>query len=208
MNETDVKDAVLQSIQWFFGSMARMRPLILILEDLHFADRASLDVILHLMNNVSNKAFLLLLYLRPEDKKSSSNLGLIARKTLGDLYTEIELENLTAAESDALVKSLLNSEDVPADILTMVRERADGNPSFIEAIVQALKEEEVIEVREGESLKIIKPLDSVEIPGSIQGLVVSALDRLSESLKNILQWSSVIGPVFDFELLSSVNTFK
>ena len=204
MNETDVKDAVLQSIQWFFGSMARMRPLILILEDLHFADRASLDVILHLMNNVSNKAFLLLLYLRPEDKKSSSNLGLIARKTLGDLYTEIELENLTAAESDALVKSLLNSEDVPADILTMVRERADGNPSFIEAIVQALKEEEVIEVREGESLKIIKPLDSVEIPGSIQGLVVSALDRLSESLKNILQWSSVIGPVFDFELLKKV----
>ena len=204
MTDVDIKQSVLLAIRWLLEQMARTRPLILVLEDLHFADPESLDVISYLLKTVSKKAMMLLLYLRPEDTSPSSKLSLIARKALGDLYTEIELERLNSDESDKLVRSLLGSEVIPTEILDMVKERADGNPSFIEAIIQALHEEDVVEVQEGEPLKILKPIDSIEIPGSIQGLVVSCLDRLPAQHKHLLQWASVIGPVFEHVLLEEV----
>ncbi|MEE2658886.1 MAG: adenylate/guanylate cyclase domain-containing protein [Candidatus Latescibacterota bacterium] len=204
MTDVDIKQSVLSGIRWLLEKMARTRPLILVLEDLHFADPESLDVISYLLKSVSNKAMMLLLYLRPEDTSPSSKLSLIARKELGDLYTEIELERFTSDESDRLVRSLLRSEKIPGEILNMVRERADGNPSFIEAIVQALHEEDVVEVKDGEPLTILKPIDSIEIPGSIQGLVVSCLDRLPSQQKRLLQWASVIGPVFEHALVEQV----
>ena len=204
MTDADIKQSVLMAIRWLLEQMARTRPLILVLEDLHFADPESLDVISHLLKTVSNKAIMLLLYLRPEDTSPSSKLSLIARKALGDLYTEIELERLNADDSDKLVRSLLGAEIIPAEILDMVRERADGNPSFIEAIIQALHEENVVEMQPGAPLKILKPIDQIEIPGSIQGLVVSCLDRLPPEEKRLLQWASVIGPEFEYVLLQEI----
>jgi predicted ATPase len=104
-----------------------------------------------------------------------------------------------------MVQGLLQHEDIPVELLTMIRQRADGNPFYIEAIVRDLLENGVIDVQQGQPVRVLKDLDSVAIPDTIQGMVVSQIDRLRPDLKDTLQAAAVIGPVFKLELLKRIT---
>ncbi|MBT5875813.1 MAG: tetratricopeptide repeat protein [Candidatus Latescibacteria bacterium] len=204
MDAQDVMMSIFRSIRWFFERLSASKPLILILEDLHYADNISIDVLHYLFENLNESRVMLLLLLRPEKGHPSENLGLIADRQLGENCTELIFDRLKPAESDELVKSLLNRQDVPDPILIMIRNRADGNPFYIEAIVRDLADNHVIEVHDAHPIKILKDLDQVAIPDTIQGMIVSRIDRLPADLKDILQAASVIGPVFKLDLLRDV----
>ena len=204
MDSQDVMMSIFRSIRWFFERLAASKPLILILEDLHYADNISIDVLHYLFEGLPKNQIMMLLLLRPEKGHPSENLGLIAERQLGSQCTELVFDRLKPQESDELVKSLLHRDDVPDPILTMVRSRADGNPFYIEAIVRDLGDNQVIEMNEDHPIKILKNLDDVEIPDTIQGMIVSRIDRLPSDLKDVLQAASVIGPVFKLELARRV----
>ena len=93
---------------------------------------------------------------------------------------------------------------MPESVLKMVRQRADGNPFYIEAIVRDLMDNRIIEVSDAHPVRVIKDLDEVAIPDTNQGMVVSQIDRLPVDLKDILQPADVIGPVFKLELIKQV----
>jgi len=147
---------------------------------------------------------MLLLLMRPEERHSSANLSLAAQKYLGNRCTEILVDRFSPMESDELVRSLLQTSEVPFSVLEMIRGRADGNPFYIEAMVRDLVDNKVIQTETGGSVLILKDIDQVAIPDTIQGMVVSRIDRLPGNLKDILQGASVIGPVFKHELLEKV----
>ena len=204
MDAQDVMMSIFRSIRWFFGQIAASKPLILILEDLHYADTISIEVLHYLFESLQDTRIMLLLLLRPEKGHPSENLSLIAERHLADRCTELVFDRLKPHESDELVKNMFQRDDTPAPILSMVRERADGNPFYIEAIVRDLVENHIIEVHEAHPIKILKDLDQVAIPDTIQGMVVSRIDRLPADLKEVLQTASVIGPVFKLELLKRI----
>ncbi|MBF0127643.1 MAG: hypothetical protein HQM02_10590, partial [Magnetococcales bacterium] len=114
---------------------------------------------------------------------------------------EIHFKHLTPVECDELTRQLLRSDDVPEEILQLIRNRADGNPMFIEEIVHNLLEEGIVESLPGAPPRVIRNLEEVTIPSSIQGIFIARIDKLSAEFKEILHAAAVIGPVFKLALL-------
>ena len=204
MDAQDVMLSIFRSIQWLLSRLTKSKPLILILEDLHYADTISVDVMRYLFEKLDEMQILLLLLLRPEKGHPSEFLPIQAERNVGDRCTVITFSRLRPEESDQLTRGLLQRDDVPESILSMVRQRADGNPFYIEAIVRDLMDNRIIEVSDAQPVRIIKDLDEVAIPDTIQGMVFSQIDRLPSDLKDILQSAAVIGPIFKLELIKQV----
>ena len=204
MDALDIKFAIFKSIEWFFTELARHLPLVLVLEDLHYADISSVEVIQYLIESLCNTPIMLLILLRPEKRHPSANLPRIAQSSTKSEALEISIKNLNPGESDELVRNLLQREAVPEAILNMVRLRAEGNPFYIEAIVRDLLENDIITVKEGRPIEILQDIDRSSIPETIQGMLVSRIDKLPPKLKRILQIAATIGPIFKYELIEHI----
>ncbi|MBF0439571.1 MAG: AAA family ATPase [Magnetococcales bacterium] len=201
MSAQEVKVGIFRAIAWFLQTLSARKPLILALEDLHCADPTSVELIAALFDTVKQAPILMLILMRPVTDHPSKNLPLIADKELDDLAIELHFKQLTPIECDELTRQLLQSYAVPEDILQFVRTRSDGNPMFIEEIVRHLIEDEVIEISLSGPPRVIKNLDQVTLPSSIQGMLIARIDKLSSDFKEILHTAAVVGQVFSLSLL-------
>jgi class 3 adenylate cyclase/tetratricopeptide (TPR) repeat protein len=176
-----------QEIAWaareVMESVADVQPLILLFEDIHWAEEPLLDLIEHLADGV--RAPLLILCLaRPEllDTRSGWGGGRVRS-------TAIELEPLSDEESEALVEKLLGqlaglAGEAPASLPKEILERAEGNPLFVEETIRMF-----VESGSGS-------VDPDRIPDTLQALIAARIDHLSPPAKTLLQRASVIGRVF------------
>ncbi|MBF0614471.1 MAG: tetratricopeptide repeat protein [Magnetococcales bacterium] len=202
MSAQEVKMGIFRATAWFMQNLAARKPLILTLEDLHLADATSVELTASLFESVKQAPILMLLLMRPLPDHPSSKLPLIADKELDELAIEIHFKQLTPAECDELTRRLLNAEEVPEAVLHLIRNRGDGNPMFIEEIIRNLVDEGIVELVPGESPRVVKNLDEVTIPSSIQGMFIARIDKLPVELKEILLTAAVIGPNFRMSLLA------
>lgn len=209
LDQVDAQDAMMftfRAFRWLLERLAAHKPLILILEDLHFADALSIDLLRFLIDGMDSPARILLLVLmRPEKGHPSEHLPTQAERRLGSRCGRIVFDRLRPEESDQMVRTLLLDAETPENVLSMVRQRADGNPFFIEAIVRDLMDNQVIDLQPGQPVRVLKNLDEIAIPETIQGMVVSQIDRLPPELKETLQAAAVIGPVFHLELIKRIT---
>src|SRR5262249_48452950 len=118
--------------------------------------------------------------------------------------SSVSLARLSAGESAALVQELVGATPVPKQLTDVVASTADGNPFFLEELTRA-----VLEVRDLRSLlagSMGPPsAPSLQLPTTVQGVVLARIDRLSDDLKHILQIASVVGRVFGFSVLAQVT---
>jgi predicted ATPase len=203
MEAQEIKASIFRSVAWFYRQLARQKPLMLVLENLHHADTTSIELIAYLFDAVRQDPVMLVLLMRPMREHPSAKLPPIAKKVLDDRATEISFSRLSDPECDQLLRHLLKVERVPDAILTMVRARADGNPLYIEEIARSMVDDAIVERTDGE-LRLIRDLDQVSIPGSIQGLVMARIDKLPGTLKDVLHIAAVLGPTFKHELLKRI----
>ena len=204
MPAQEIKIATLRAIAWLFERMANKKPLSITLEDLHYADAASIELIAHLFRVVGNSQILLILLLRPNKDHASARLQPIARKLLEDACIEVAFRYLDNKESDQLSRLLLHSEKVPEQLLRLIRERAAGNPLYIEEIVRSMRDERVVEKTDADEIRILRNLADVSIPNSLSGMISARVDRLPAHLKELLNVAAVIGSTFRLELLRRV----
>ncbi|MEO5331605.1 MAG: tetratricopeptide repeat protein [Magnetococcus sp. YQC-5] len=201
MHPQEIKMGIFRACAWFFQTLASRKPLILTLEDLHYADATSVELIASLFETVKQAPILLLLLMRPINDHPSSKLPLIADKELDDLAVEVHCSHLSPQECDALTRQLFQADQVPESILQLIRTRSEGNPMFIEEIIRNLLESGIVESIPGSAPKVLKNLEEVTIPSSIQGMFIARIDKLPSDLKEILLTAAVIGPVFPLALL-------
>jgi class 3 adenylate cyclase/predicted ATPase len=204
MEAQEIKASIFRSVAWFYRQLAKQKPLMLVLENLHHADTTSIELIAYLFEAVRQDPVMLVLLMRPVKDHPSAKLPPIARKVLDDRSTEISFSRLSDPECDQLLRHLLKAERVPDAILAMVRSRADGNPLYIEEIARNLTDDGIVERAENGTIRVIRDLDQVSIPGSIQGLVMARIDKLPPLLKDVLHIAAVLGPTFKHELLKRV----
>ena len=204
MEAQEIKASIFRSVAWFYRQLAKHKPLMLVLENLHHADTTSIELIAFLFEAVRQDPVMLVLLMRPMREHPSAKLPPIAKKVLDDRATEISFSRLSDPECDQLLRHLLKVERVPTAILAMVRSRADGNPLYIEEIARSLLDDGIVARGDDGSLRLIRDLDQVAIPGSIQGLVMARIDKLPAALKDVLQIAAVLGPTFKHELLKRV----
>ena len=159
----------------FFEALAETRPLVLVFEDLHWADEALLDFVDHLVDWASGVPVLAVCTARPEllTRRPGWGGGKVNSST-------ILLSPLSTDETTALVHALLGRPAISADIQAQLLERAGGNPLYAEEFTRMLTE---------------RPADVV-LPETVQGIVAARLDTLSREEKGLLQDAAVIGNVF------------
>lgn len=210
---------------------ARQRPLLILYEDVHWIDEASYRLLLALARMIADVPILLLLVHRPllgSDDAPLQELEQLPQQLLLNL-SELEEEGIAA-----LVRHRL-AGDVSELALALIAVQAQGNPFFAEELVDALREGGDLVERDGiwtlssvmvERLRQANcletgpdghwrlipdtPLTSVNLglPDSIHGLVLARLDRLAESIKLTLKVASVVGRVFEFDLLARAHPLR
>jgi class 3 adenylate cyclase/tetratricopeptide (TPR) repeat protein len=161
----------------FVDELADVQPLVLVFEDIHWAEEPLLELIDHLAQWVRERALLILCLARPELLDSRPGWGGGRVRS-----TAIELEPLARAESEELAIALLSEHDVTEQVRARLLEKTEGNPLFVEETVRMLLEEGVA--------------GGDRIPDTLQALIGARIDRLPAGQKIVLQRGSVIGRVF------------
>ncbi|MBF0188296.1 MAG: tetratricopeptide repeat protein [Magnetococcales bacterium] len=203
MEAQEIKINTFRAFSWFFRELAVIKPILLVLEDLHHADNTSIELIAFLFEHLTDASVMLLPIMRPVASHPSSKLPPIARKLLGDRFMELHFQRLSEEECDQMVRHLLQDDKPSQAILELVRSRADGNPLYIEEIIRNLLEEGIVVQESGES-RVVRDLTGVTIPSNIQGMIIARIDRLPTELKELLHTAAVIGPVFKNALVQRV----
>ncbi|MGD0238167.1 MAG: adenylate/guanylate cyclase domain-containing protein [Syntrophorhabdales bacterium] len=194
---------VYLSSRRFFERLATTRPLVLVFEDLHWADESSTLLIEHLFPLINRVPILLCGVSRPEMNVPAVRLRETALRDYERRYTEIRLNPLSPTESTQLMDNLLEIENLPGRIRQVILHKAEGNPFFLEEIMRTLIDRKAV-LREGNHWKATPSLETLSIPDTIQGVIMARIDRLDEELKQVLCTASVIGRSFLYRLLKAV----
>jgi len=193
----------LQSIQTFFRGLSDKQPLIIILEDLHWADASSVDLLSELLSLTSTAPILFCLVTRQDHDSIVWNLVRAARERIGLRLTEIRLDNLSEDESQSFVEQLININNIPDVVRKAVLSKSEGNPYFIEELVRMLINEGVL-IKQGQRYIAAPNFDENKIPDSLQGLLSARIDRLPEEARLTLRIASVIGRNFPEKVIECV----
>jgi class 3 adenylate cyclase len=184
-------------------SLSARQPLVVVCEDIHWADPASMAVVTQIMPLASELPIMFIGALRRETDSAGWALLEQARALFGDTLTEIALEPLSDADSRSLVSNLLEIESLPAQVRDVIMARAEGNPFFVEEVVRMLIERGVI-VEEGNRWVATGDVGGVEIPESLHGLLLARIDQLTDPAKRSLRIAAVIGRQFPVRVLERV----
>ncbi len=199
-----IRHQTLMRLRDMFRTLAEQQPLMLILEDLHWSDDLSLDLVSLLMDELANTPIMLLCVYRPEKEHRVWQLGDQARRKCLDRYTEIRLNPLSSLQSRQLVESLLEIENLPESTKEVILTRSEGNPFFIEEVIRSLIEQDMI-YQDGDHWKAREEIANISVPDTIQSVVLARVDRLRAEAKYVLQCASVIGRLFRYRLLQHIS---
>jgi class 3 adenylate cyclase len=192
------------SIHRLLRGLTDRGPIVVALEDIHWADPASIDAARQVIPLAAQLPILFVGVLRAETDAPGWGLIADAREVLGDTpVTEIRLDPLSTDDSRRLVSNLLEIESLPDHVRDLIMARAEGNPFFVEEVVRMLIDRGVI-VAEGDRWVATGDIGAVEIPESLHGLLLARIDQLPESAKRSLRIAAVIGRQFPVRVLERV----
>jgi class 3 adenylate cyclase/tetratricopeptide (TPR) repeat protein len=170
----------------FLEAMAIKHPLVLVFEDLHWADSAMLDFLDHLVDWSNDVPILVVCTARPELYERRPGWGGGKRNS-----TAISLSPLTDEIIWEIISALLPRSDLPVEIHELVLERAGGNPLYAEEFVRMLMDAEPMRVEQDRL-----GLPGMPFPESIQAIIAARIDGLAPDQKALMQDASVVGKVF------------
>jgi predicted ATPase len=171
----------------------RQSPLVVALEDMHWVDEASLEILDQVTDGINRLPVQVLVVYRPDWDHPWFHKP---------YYRHLPLEPLDEAARVHLLHTLLGTEELPPRLLAVL-ERSGGNPFFTEELVKSLRETGVL-VRENGTWTLTQPLTEAQLPGTVQRTLLARLDRLPAETRQVLQVASVIGPAFAPALLTEV----
>ena len=194
------KSKLHDAFKTLISALAKRGPTVICLEDLHWADPSFLEFARGLIKEFNDPILFLCIY-RPTIDLFTSEQTLAA----GDLYRQIELSDLSRIETENMVESLLNTKAIPNDLRTFVNEKVDGNPFYLEEVINALIDSETLMSDNG-GWRLTKAISAANISSSIHGVIAARIDHLEKNTKRVLQEASVIGRTFQKEILANITS--
>jgi tetratricopeptide (TPR) repeat protein len=170
-------------------------PTVIFMDDLHWIDAASDELLAQLVEAVPATPTLLLVNFRPE---------YAAEWTRKSYYEQLPLMPLGAGDVEAMLRELLGSDESVERLSAVIRERTAGNPFFMEELVRSLVEAGVLEGERG-AYRRVRVVEDLEVPATVQAVLAARIDRLPEREKRALQTAAIIGQQFTVPLLSAVT---
>ena len=173
-------------------------PVLIILEDLHWADELSLDVLGHLAGRIANRPVLIAGAYRSDELYPSVPLRELRSRLLGQrLAEEIRLPRLGLDQTATMTSATLGRA-VPAQLVTAIHERTDGIPLHVEEFLAAI-DENTLTPQSGAAVQ------AAAVPGTLSDAVLSRARRLTAATRGVASAAAVIGRSFDFDLLTAVT---
>jgi class 3 adenylate cyclase/tetratricopeptide (TPR) repeat protein len=178
------------AVRRFIEAVARHRPLVLVLDDIHWAEPTLLDLVEHVAEWSRDVPILLACMARPEllDLRPAWGGGKLNAST-------ISLETLSDAECEELISNLLGSAEVPVEVSARIVAAAEGNPLFVEEMLAMLVDDGLLAREDGRWVPA-GDLSGVAVPATITALLAARLDRLSADERRVLEAASVVGKEF------------
>jgi len=198
-----VAGAVIGAVRAAVHSGGGALPHVLVMDDLHWSDSATLELIAQVATLASVEPLLVLCLLRPDRSAASWQLVDRLQASLGDAFARIDLEPLDAADSGALLGKLLPIENLPESVRARIVERSDGNPFYLEEVLRSLIDGGQV-VREDGRWHATREIVDANIPETLAGVLSARIDRLPETTKRVAQTAAVIGRVFMHRVLETV----
>jgi tetratricopeptide (TPR) repeat protein len=175
--------------------IAERRPLVLVVEDLHWVDAASEEYLRFLLDSVPAARILVVLTHRPGYAQPFGDRS---------YHRRLVLDGLPASDMAAMATAILDAAEIPAALRDLVAAKAEGNPLFVEEVTKSLLEDGTLR-RDGDRIVLARDAADVAVPDSIHGVLMARLDRLDDDPKRALQMASVIGREFALRLLARVS---
>jgi serine/threonine protein kinase/class 3 adenylate cyclase/tetratricopeptide (TPR) repeat protein len=195
----------LQALRQLLQAFSSRRPLALILEDIHWADPSSTELLNRLLPLASTAPILFGFVTRPDRDAPGWKLVSSARDLMGGRLTELNLSELSVADSERLISNLLDFESAPEQIRELIFKKSEGNPFFVEEVIRMLIDRGAI-IRSGEKWSAGAEIATVKIPDNLHGLLLARIDRLPNEVRHTLRVASVIGRQFSVKVLGQVFT--
>ena len=192
------RERIFEALRDLFIRESQKKPLVLIVEDLHWIDKTSEEFLDYFIGWLTNTPILLIILYRPEYAHRWGSKS---------YYTTIRVDQLSIPTSSELVQSILSEGEVVPELRDLILGKAAGNPLFMEELTHSLLENGSIEKKEDHYI-LCKKLSDIQVPDTIQGIIAARIDRLDESLKRIMHVASVIGREFAFRILQSITEMK
>ena len=188
------KIRVFESLMNLFVRESQSRPLIIVIEDLHWIDKISEEFLNYFIGWLQNTKILLIMLYRPEYTHQWGSKS---------HYTKVGLTQLGIDSSSQLVQAILEDGEITPEIREIILKRAGGNPLFVEELTHNLLENGSIEKRDRQYV-LTRKVSEIQVPDTLQGIIASRIDRVEQNLKRVMQMASVIGREFAFRILESI----
>ena len=204
--EVERKLRVFAAVRDVLAAECSFSPLILVLEDLHWTDELSMELLVFLIKELSQDRIVFICVYRSEmGELDISPLRRLEEECLHSppsssvKCSKIALTPLSDVDSNLLLESLLSWAAPSYETKSLVLGKAGGNPLYLEEVIRSIIDGTAVEHRAG---KMVRELEDIEVPDTIQGVIMARIDGLSEEPKRVLQCASIIGLSFEYELLS------
>ncbi len=174
---------------------SQIQPLCLVFEDLHWVDAETQGLLDALVEGLPTARILLLVNYRPEYSHGWGG------KTY---YSQLRLDPLPPESAEELLRSLLGEDDDLEPLKRLLVKRTEGVPFFLEESVRTLVETGALAGERG-GYRLGRPLDTIQVPATVQAILAARIDRLSPEDKTLLQTAAVIGKDVPFAILEAIS---
>jgi class 3 adenylate cyclase/tetratricopeptide (TPR) repeat protein len=212
LDDETFRNELLVAMDEWWRVVFSKRPTVLVFDDMHWSDAASIDLLRQLLPLTGEIPLVLLCAMREERTAPAWQIKTTADEEFRHRYSEINLRPLSVAESNELVNRLLAIPEIPDHLRENILEKSDGNPFFIEEVVRTLIDNGAVEPQDrdvdGETRRYwVATNEAAEftIPDNLQSLLSARMDRLEDATRNTLQMASVIGRSFYHRVLKAVD---
>lgn len=186
------KQRTIETLVEFFLTLSDEKPILFVLEDLHWVDPTTLELLTALIGEAASAPILMILTFRP---------NFIPPWPMKPGLSQLMLSHLNAEQTTKLAEHI-SGKPLPEAVVNHIATRTDGVPLFVEEMTKAVLESSVLKDA-GEWYELTGPLDSLSIPNTLQDSLMARLDRLGGA-REIAQLASIIGREFTYKLLAEV----
>ena len=184
-------------------AMARRGPLALAFSDVHWADTTSLDLLRHCLPLCDHQALLFVIVFRPDRVSPVWEFRHRVETEFPHRVTSLTLPPLTKAQSSQMIDHLIGPSVLPAETRDLVLSKAEGNPYYITEFIHSLIDQGVL-AQDAQGWRTTRPVASLDLPDSLQSLLLARIDSLSAGERRVLQMAAVVGSVFWFKVLTNL----
>ncbi|HLA97328.1 MAG TPA: adenylate/guanylate cyclase domain-containing protein [Anaerolineales bacterium] len=198
-----LRGLIFNSVRELIEKLALSQRLVLFLDDLHWIDPTSLELLQSLLPLTDRLPLMMIAAFRPHRQEPSWGFHQSAERDYPHRYQAVHLDPLDKDQSRQLITSLLHIEDLPESVRQLILDKSEGNPFFVEEVIRSLLDRGLV-IRENSHWRAAQEIKDIALPDTLAGVITSRLDRLDENTRRLLQGAAVLGREFSEDILARV----